>query len=204
MVTLILDRASKMEKSEDLVISDNKITNNSPGRDLNVGTHISFNEVKNRSNALANLLERSKKLCETDQEYRYMLEELQEYLQPRPGRKIIGLEEKLKEGNRLDLLEDAAYLENKFARRVSKHQFSISEEIIYCHCLSKINSSFSQHVKPLFKNTVNTAIIDRVIYDRIVEPLYEEVSEVSTAISSELIRGMIFFLTGKCHLRWVG
>lgn len=60
MVTLILGRSSKMEKNESLVISDNEITNNSPGRDLNIGTHISFNEVKNRSNALANLLERSK------------------------------------------------------------------------------------------------------------------------------------------------
>lgn len=192
-----------MGNSDQLHIHDNEISDNNPGRDLNIGTHISFNEVKSKSNALANLLIRSKQLCETDQEYRYMLEELKEYLNPRPGRKIIGLEEKLKEGNRLDLLEDAAYLENKFARRVTKHQFSISEEVIYCHCLSKINSSFSHNVKPLFKNTVNTAIIDRVIYDRIVEPLYEEVSEVSTAISIELIRGMIFFLTGKCHLRWV-
>ncbi|MEY0629775.1 ABC-three component system protein, partial [Providencia rettgeri] len=82
-------------------------------------------------------------------------------------------------------------------------QFSSSEEVIYYHCLSKINSSFTHYIKPLFKNTVNNDIVDRVIYDRIVEPLYEEVSEVNAAISTELIRGMIFFLTGKCHIRWV-
>ncbi|HHQ4309334.1 TPA: ABC-three component system protein [Serratia fonticola] len=192
-----------MENNEKLQIYDNEINDNSPGRDLNIGTNISFNEVKTKSNALSNLLIRSRQLCETDQEYRYMLEELQEYLKPRAGRKIIGLEGKLKEGKRLDLLEDALYLENKFARRVTKHQFSISEEVIYCHCLSKINSSFAHFVKPLFKNTASTAIIDRVIYDRIVDPLYEEVSEVSAAISIDLIRGMIFFLTGKCHLRWI-
>ncbi|KAA8730646.1 hypothetical protein F4W05_08325 [Ewingella americana] len=132
-----------------------------------------------------------------------MIEELQEYLQPRPGRKIIGLQAKLKEGDRLDLLDDAMYLENRFARRVTRNQFSTSEEVIYCHCLSKINSTFAHFVKPLFKNTVSAAIVDRMIYDRIVEPLYEEVSEVSTSISIDLIRGMIFFLTGKCHLRWV-
>jgi len=198
-----LGKGLKMRENEQLVICDNDIKNNSAARDFNIGTNISFNEVKSKNNALANLLIRSKQLSETDQEYRYMLEELEEYLLPRPGRKIIGLEEKLKEGNRLDLLEDAAYLENKFARRVTKHQFSTSEEIIYFHCLSKINSSFSHYIKPLFKNTVNTDIIDRVIFDRIVEPLYEEVSEVNAAISTELIRGMIFFLTGKCHLRWV-
>ncbi|UEG75318.1 hypothetical protein LKW31_04990 [Pantoea agglomerans] len=193
-----------MENSKPLYINDNEINDNTAGRDLVIGTNINFNEVKSKSNALANLLSRSKELCANDAEYRYMLDQLQEYLTPRPGRKIVGLEEKLREGDRLDLLEDALYLENKFSRRVSKNQFSTTEEVIYCHCLSKINSSFVHHIKPLFKNPVNTAIIDRVIFDRIVEPLYEEVSEVSTAVSFELIRGMIFFLTGKCHIRWVG
>lgn len=193
-----------MENSKPLYINDNEINDNTAGRDLVIGTNVNFNEVKSKSNALANLLSRSKELCANDAEYRYMLDQLQEYLTPRPGRKIVGLEEKLREGDRLDLLEDALYLENKFSRRVSKNQFSTTEEVIYCHCLSKINSSFAHHIKPLFKNTVNTAIIDRVIFDRIVEPLYEEVSEVSTAVSFELIRGMIFFLTGKCHIRWVG
>lgn len=193
-----------MENSKPVYINDNEINDNTAGRDLVIGTNVNFNEVKSKSNALANLLSRSKELCANDAEYRYMLDQLQEYLTPRPGRKIVGLEEKLREGDRLDLLEDALYLENKFSRRVSKNQFSTTEEVIYCHCLSKINSSFAHHIKPLFKNPVNAAIIDRVIFDRIVEPLYEEVSEVSTAVSFELIRGMIFFLTGKCHIRWVG
>lgn len=198
-----MGKGLKMGSSDAVHIHDTEITGNSAGRDLNIGTHVSFNETKSKSNALANLLERSKLLCETDQEYRYMLEELEEYLTNRPGRKIVGLEEKLREGNRLDLLDDALYLENKFARRVTKHQFSISEEIIYCHCLSKINSSFSHHIKPLFKIPAHSAVIDRVIYEKIVEPLYEEVSVVSAAISIDLVRGMIFFLTGKCHLRWI-
>ncbi|WP_238601668.1 ABC-three component system protein [Proteus terrae] len=192
-----------MKKNDSVVIRNNEITGNSALRDLNIGTTISFNETKIRSNALINLLNRSKQLCDNDDEYRYMIEELQEYLNPRPGRKIIGLEKKLEEGKRLDLLDDATYLENRFARRVTKFQFSSSEEVIYYHCLSKINSSFTHYIKPLFKNTVGNDIVDRVIYDRIVEPLYEEVSEVNAAISTELIRGMIFFLTGKCHIRWV-
>lgn len=199
-----LVKVPRMKKNDALQIHDNTISGNSAERDLIVGTNYSFNEVKAKSNALANLLLRCKELSSSDPEYKYMLDELQEYLLPRPGRKIIGLEEKLREGDRLDLLEDALFLENKFARRVSKNQFSSSEEVIYCHCLSKINSSFSHYIKPLFKNTVSTAIIERMIFDRIVEPLYEEVSEVNAAVSFDLIRGMIFFLTGKCHIRWVG
>lgn len=185
-------------------ISQNEITGNSAGEDLIIGSCYKFSEVKSRSNALLHLLERSKKLCVEDPEYRYMLEDLQEFLDPRPGRKIIGLESKLKEGNRLDLLDDALILENKFARRVTKNQFSSSDEIIFFHCLSKINSSFTAYIKPLFKNTVEDAIIDRMLYEKVVEPLYEEVSEATVAVSVDLIRGMVFFLTGKCHLRWVG
>ncbi|NOE51370.1 hypothetical protein GU273_17830, partial [Vibrio cholerae] len=60
-----------------------------------------------------------------------MIEEFQEFLSPRPGRKIIGLENKLIEGNRIDLLEDAEYLESKFSRKVSRKQLSDKEQIVY-------------------------------------------------------------------------
>lgn len=184
-------------------ITENEISNNKSGEDIIIGNSYKFSEVKERRNALLQLLTRSKQLCDADPEYRYMLEELEDFLKPRPGRNIIGLKSKLEEGNRLDLLEEGGFLENKFARRVSRGQFSISDEIIYFHCLSKINSSFTSYIKPLFKNTVDDAIIDRLIYEKIVIPLYEEVSEASICVSVDLIRGMIFFLTGKCHLRWV-
>ena len=179
------------------VIKDNVLENGS----LYLGCTFNGEDRYKRGN-LAKLLYHSKELSESDPEYQRMLSELSDYFNPRAGRKIIGLEAKLKKGNRDDLLEDAVYLENKFARLVAQNQFSKKEEVIYFHCLSSINTLFSTYIKPLIIDKVSHQEIDVAIYDRIVKPLFEEIVEFDLSISMENIRGMLFFLTGKCHIKW--
>ncbi|CAG37033.1 unknown protein [Desulfotalea psychrophila LSv54] len=152
--------------------------------------------------SLFNLLEKSKQLSRSDQDYKYMIEELTEFCSARPGRPIIGLKNKLIEGQRQDLFSDAEYLSNKFARRVSAGQFSATDEVIFFHCLSMINSVFTQSISSSIKNGANDKEIDKKILDEIVLPLYLEVSKFALSISTEMITGMLYFLTGKCHIRW--
>ncbi|ELB2037761.1 hypothetical protein QNZ67_002610 [Vibrio parahaemolyticus] len=152
-------------------------------------------------NALEHLIIRSQDMAKEDPEYRDMLEELQDFLKARPGRNIIGLENKLLEGEREDLIEDAQYLESKFARKVARGQLSDKEEIVYFHCLSKINSFFNSYIKPKIKANESNENVDSSIQDKIINPIYEEVIVVHT-MSTEMIRGMLYYLTGKCHLRW--
>lgn len=159
-----------------------------------------FNEISH--GALYQLIRKSEELSESDPDYKYMLEELSEFLDNRPGRKILGLDQKLTEGKRDDLLDDAKYLSNKFARRVSRHQFSKTDNVLFFHCLSVINSSFKQSISAAIKSGEPDKVIDGKILNEIVLPLYNEVSVFSVSISTELIRGMIFYLTGKCHIRW--
>ncbi|KJF86999.1 hypothetical protein BTO21_05495 [Photobacterium phosphoreum] len=130
-----------------------------------------------------------------------MIEEFQEFLTPRAGRKIIGLDDKLIEGNREDLLDDAIYLESRFSRKVSKVQMSDKEQIVYFHCLSKINSYFNSYVRTKIKANKENDIIDASIQEKIINPLYKEIAVVQP-MSMEMIRGMLYFLTGKCHIRW--
>lgn len=164
----------------------------------NSTSHLSPAVVKN---ALEHLIIRSQNMAKEDPEYRDMLEELQEFLKARPGRKIIGLENKLIEGKREDLIDDAEYLESKFARKVARGQLSDKEEIVYFHCLSKINSFFNSYIKPKIKANESNEIVDSGIQDMIINPIYEEVIVVHT-MSTEMIKGMLYYLTGKCHLRW--
>lgn len=170
-------------------------------KSMKVPSSIDYSSVLLQKNALLTLIETSEKLAKEDPAYRYMIEEFQEFLSPRLGRKIIGLENKLIEGNRTDLLEDAEYLENKFSRQVSRKQLSDKEQIVYFHCLSKINSYFKSYIKPLIIEEESNRKIDNEIQDKIISPLYEEIIVVQP-MSMEMIRGMLYFLTGKCHLRW--
>lgn len=152
--------------------------------------------------ALFKLLEKSKEMTKSDPDYKYMIDELKELLSPKPGREIVGLENKLKDGCREDLYVDAEFLSNKFARRVSNGQFSMADELIFYHCLSIINSVFRQKISPHIKSGSDNILIDRMIYDEIVKALNEEVSEFTVSINTGMIQGMLYFLTGMCHLRW--
>lgn len=154
-----------------------------------------------QNNALQLLIANSQQMAKDDPSYRDMIEEFQEFLTPRAGRKIIGLDDKLIEGNREDLLDDAIYLESRFSRKVSKVQMSDKEQIVYFHCLSKINSYFNSYVRTKIKANKENDIIDASIQEKIINPLYKEIAVVQP-MSMEMIRGMLYFLTGKCHIRW--
>jgi len=132
------------------VIKDNVVKDNTIGDSLYIGSTILKLEVpKVDTNTLIEIIERSKKLSEEDEEYKNLLEELNSLLSTRPGRNIIGLEEKLKNGKREEVIDDAIYLESKFARRVAKEQLSRTAQAVYLHCLSKIKASFFHNIRPL-------------------------------------------------------
>jgi len=185
-----------------LVIRENTITENQVAQDLVVGSQIKFVVEKRSPDALIALLERSKKLSEDDPEYRAMIDELDSFLEARPGRKVIGLEAKLQIGGRDDLIDDAGFLANRFARRLAKNQMSPSLQALYLHCLSRINSTFCSYIQPLIRGGAQKSTVDAAIYKLVVEPMYEEVTAVDSSLSTEMIRGMLYFLTGKCHLQW--
>ncbi|MEZ9003802.1 ABC-three component system protein [Vibrio splendidus] len=195
------DLISELEANTTKALFEIKIREDILDRSMDMPISSGASSVLLQKNALLILIETSQKLAKEDPAYRDMIEEFQEFLSPRPGRKIIGLENKLIEGNRTDLLEDAEYLENKFSRKVSKKQLSDKEQIVYFHCLSKINSYFKSYIKPLIVQQEINSKIDNEIQDRIITPLYEEILVVQP-MSMEMIRGMLYFLTGKCHLRW--
>lgn len=183
-------------------VKDNTISDNSINGDLNVaGVQNIFQTKARNPNALLALIERSKTLAEDSVEYRNMLDELQSFLATRPGRKIIGLEAKLTGGGREDLIEDAIYLEGKFARRLAQGQHSPSTIAMFLHCLSQINSAFASYIYPLMQQP-GVQPIDVAIKLHVIDPIYEELTAVDCSLNIDLVRGMLYFLTGKCHIVW--
>ncbi len=140
---------------------------------------------------------------EDNPEFEGVIEELAEYITDRPGREIIGIEKKLKSGGRQDLVEDAIYLKNKFERFIAKKQLSLTEQNVYAHVLAAMDSSFNQLVRPLIQEKRPTSEIDEAIHKQIIEPIYASIVGFNASINVSLVRGMLYFLTGKCHLIWV-
>lgn len=130
------------------------------------------------------------------------IEELAEYVTDRVGREVIGVQQKLINGHRQDLVENAVYLKNKFERFLAKKQLSHSEQKIFAHVLASINTAFNHHVRPLILEKKGKAEVDKAVHDHVIEPIYGTIVEADDTITSEMVCGMLYFLTGKCHLVW--
>lgn len=112
---------------------------------------------------------------EDNPEFEGIIEELAEYITDRPGREIIGVEKKLENGGRQDLLEDAIYLKNKFERCIAKKQLSLTEQNVYAHVLAAMETAFSQLIRPLIQEGRPTSEIDEAVHKHIIEPIYASV-----------------------------
>lgn len=130
-----------------------------------------------------------------------VIEALNEYITDRPDREVIGLERKLEQGDRLDLLDDAVYQKSKFARKVARHQISLVTQKVYVQVLSNIVTIFEQKIRPLILDGCSKAEVDAAIHDDLIQPVYRAITIFDETTPDE-IRGMLYFLTGKCHLVW--
>jgi len=180
--------------------------------DVKAGGDI-FVGVKNESNLnitipapdpekIQKIINHSKKLAADSPQYLDMLEQLSSYEKPRPGRPILGLMGKLKAGNREDLYDDAEFYKDKFAQRLARHQFSNQAVAIHLYFLTQINERFSSKILPLIKDGYSTTSIDSAISDLIIQPFVSEVITADPTMNADMIRGMLYFLTGNCHIKW--
>lgn len=131
-----------------------------------------------------------------------IIEELAEYTTNRPDREIIGVEKKLENGGREDLVDNAVYLKNKFERYLAKKQLSLVEQHIHVHVLAMIDTTFNQKIRPLILDGRSKAEVDAAVYEYIIEPVYQSVVGYNSSVTTNLVAGMLYFLTGKCHLIW--
>lgn len=139
--------------------------------------------------------------AETDQEVKQMVQRLKQW-HDRPAGDVIGLEEKLQRGKRPDMLDFAVLAKERFARALARHEYSPAAQEIYAYLLAQVWTIFSQLVftqiaRGAAPETVNLILINDV-YPRIEKLLEDN----PLGIDAAEIQGMLFWLTGNCHIKW--
>lgn len=172
------------------------------GRAKHVGNNYFGDVVQTKASSLEKVIQKIIAAAEENQELVDIIEELTEYVTAHPYREIIGLENKLKNGGREDLLGNAMRYKGRFARRVCKSQMSLTEQKVYIQLLSHILISFDQFVRPRIRENASASEVDAIIFEKIIEPAHSAIIEFDDEVTKELILGMLYFLTGKCHLVW--
>ncbi|HIE8962564.1 TPA: ABC-three component system protein [Klebsiella pneumoniae] len=152
--------------------------------------------------SLESAIDQVKKSCLGHDELISIMEDLADYLNDYPGREVIGLENKLIRGSRHDLIERATILKNRFARRVAKDQMSLVEQTVYIQILSAISTNWHQYVYPAIICGCNNMEVDRLVMEEIISPVHRAIIRFDNTITTELVSGMLYFLTGLCHIKW--
>lgn len=186
-------------------ISGNEISNNDVKGDFYIGSTViklpSFN-VAVGAEALKKLIEQHERLKESDPIYQIVLEELESKIKSAPSRSVIGLEAKLEIAGREVYFHQALVSSQKAAKMISKFQHLKSYQIIFNHLLGLILTRFNAHILPLLRSGRDDIIIRSAINATIIEPLYQEVVMAGGFVTSDLVEGMLYFLTEKCHVEW--
>lgn len=181
------------------------LKNNQAGGDI-AGEYIdksiqNFYLPPDTRSALRKKIEEIKEECLLDPDFNRCIAELQHFLNPVKPELQRDLERKLSDADRLDELEEAEELKEKFAKLLLRENLSEQAQDAYVHILSKIKLSYEHKVKPLIKTQAPPAAIEQQVLD-VVEGIYEDLSGTVLEHNYRNIKGMLYFLTGNCHIEW--
>lgn len=168
------------------VVGRDKITNNNGfpphPRQLDLLSEAFKTEVKNNSK------------CNS------IINELQHY--KTKTHEVRGLEEKLADAGFSCILEEGEELKELVAKIIVEYQNYRSAQKIITYLLSDIESIFNARVKPKLASAASEAEVKEILREQIQNEIQDKLGENVLEIFNRQINGMVFFLTGNCHLEW--
>lgn len=173
------------------------------GDDNSVVVSTDIHNYPSTKTKLSILFDALKEKFESDEQTDCISDELKFY---QTERDTIGLEQKLKDGELDYLFEDASLLKEAYTRKLYKYQLYEPAQEIHSFILGIICNKFRFLIYPLLKKETSQEDITKIISEKIVDPIMKIILEQGCSdimgLTSKDIDGMIFFLTGRCHIKW--
>ena len=117
--------------------------------------------------------------------------------------KVIGLQEKLKRAGYEKQFARVNYLKEKYAKELTQNELSKATQKIHAHILAKIWKLFLVNVNPAIDQGFSQVQISTIMDEKVLKPIEEMIAENNVLnIYPDDIVGMIYFLTGNCHINW--
>lgn len=152
---------------------------------------------------LSNLFDRLNQEYNADNRIDEINDDLNRYLLERDA---IGLEQKLIDGNMAHLYEDAMWLKEEYSKKLTKYVFFEPAQHIHAYLLAIVIEKFRNLIYPLLREGKSEAEVMKAVSENINAPLLNIIREEGCndimGLSATDIDGMVFFLTGRCHIKW--
>ena len=115
---------------------------------------------------------------------------------------IVHLEQKLINGKRETIIDYAMDCKDYYARKLYRYEFYESAQKINVYLLALVESYYHDSIFPLIKQGLSEPEIGKLVQDKIINPLLAELDGDTLGFSAKDIQGMLYLLTGNCHIKW--
>lgn len=187
-------------------MSDSFVRNNSAiGTQANVMENNGTINIGNSRSRLSATFERLEQeiLNNTRKE---VIDELLMYTTKLDGTK--GLEEKLQDGGLSKIFIQKAIIQKEmYAKRATKYECYPAAQEIILSLFARIKNEFDVRIYPMIITGVDVPLIMQEVHKQIVSPILQMIetngaNDQSLYFNMDHIYGMIYYLTGMCHLNW--
>ena len=123
-------------------------------------------------------------------------------------RHTIGLEQKLLDGGfPKKAIDKARRQKQSYAKKATKYQYYEMANKIDNYLFAIVSDHFDREVLPLIEDEKPLREINQAVYDKVIVPVMEELNTVGdsdTCLCYTLddVFGMLYYLTGNCHINW--
>lgn len=142
----------------------------------------------------------------SNEKYEGIMESLKHYLTKLDG---VDMPTKLQDGGFTESeIIKASRRKEKFAKRLEKNLFFESAQWIDSQIFAKIMINFETYVEiPLINNGASKDEILKAVVEKVINPVLELINiegenDEILNYTIEDIFGMVYYLTGKCHINW--
>ena len=187
-------------------MSDSFVRNNSAiGTQANVMENNGTINIGNSRSRLSATFERLEQeiLNNTRKE---VIDELLMYTTKLDGTK--GLEEKLQDGGFQKMFIQKAIIQKEmYAKRATKYECYPAAQEIILSLFARIKNEFDVRIYPMIIKGADVPSIMQEVHKQIVSPILQMIemngaNDQSLYFNMDHIYGMIYYLTGMCHLNW--
>lgn len=187
-------------------MSDSFVQNDSTvGTQANVKENYGYISIGNSRSRLSATFERLEQeiLNNTTQD---VIDELLMYTTKLDGTK--GLEEKLQDGGFQKMFIQKAIIQKEmYAKRATKYECYPAAQEIILSLFARIKNEFDVRIYPMIITGVDVPLIMQEVHKQIVSPILQMIetngaNDQSLYFNMDHIYGMIYYLTGMCHLNW--
>jgi hypothetical protein len=135
--------------------------------------------------------------------YKELIAKIKHYTSNIDGEKIIGLEQKLTNAGFEGDFTWARDMKELYFKKITENNLSKATQKIHAFLLARICVLFNLHIKGAINDGVSKDIVKDLLIQKVINPVQDMVGEnnVLDLLDDDLM-GMMYFLTGNCHINW--